>query len=366
MLNILAFSLLLNSAVGALTYRGVDWSSLIVEEKAGIKFSTTAGTTKPLEDILVESGVTTVRQRIWVTDGDYGLGYNIALAKRAYAAGLNVYLDFHYSETWADPSHQATPAAWANYNIGDLKYAVYNYTLDTMNAFATAGVPLALVSIGNEITSGLLFPLGDVAKSPQNVAAILHSASAGVKDSKMATKPKILVHLDNGWNFATQKSWYDSVLGTKAFTSADYDVQAVSYYPFYNSAATLASLKSTLSSMKTRYGKGMSNFSPMWYTKRANSCAKELMVVETDWPTSCPSPQYAFPSDTTNIPFSPAGQTTWMKKVAGVVSDIGGTGLFYWEPAWPDNPKLGSSCDYNLMVSSSGQSLSSLAVFGQI
>lgn len=93
---------------GALTYKGVDWSSVVVEEKAGRSYKTTAGQTKALETILKESGVNTVRQRVWVnpSDGNYNLAYNLQIAKRAKAAGLSVYLDLHYSDTWADPAHQ--------------------------------------------------------------------------------------------------------------------------------------------------------------------------------------------------------------------------------------------------------------------
>ena len=90
------------------------------------------------------------------------------------------------------------------------------------------------------------------------------------------------------------------------------------------------------------------------------------MVVETDWPSSCPKPAYAFPSDTTSIPFSAAGQTQWIEDVASAVSGAGGTGLFYWEPAWIDNAGLGSSCDNNLLVQNNGQAASSLAVFSSI
>ena len=90
------------------------------------------------------------------------------------------------------------------------------------------------------------------------------------------------------------------------------------------------------------------------------------MVVETDWPTSCSHPQYAFPSDTEEIPFSAAGQITWMEDVADVVDGIGGCGLYYWEPAWLQDPALGSSCENNLMVESNGEALSSLAVFKTI
>ena len=87
------------------------------------------------------------------------------------------------------------------------------------------------------------------------------------------------------------------------------------------------------------------------------------MVVETNWPLSCPDPAYAFPSDTTSIPFSAAGQTTWMKDVASAVDAAGGSGIFYWEPAWLDNAVLGSSCADNLMFGSNGQALSSVEVF---
>lgn len=96
------------TANAALTYKGVDWSSLLVEEAAGKTYKNTAGTTQPLETILKASGVNTVRQRIWINPagGNYDVNYNVKLAKRAQAAGMSVYFDFHYSSTWADPAHQ--------------------------------------------------------------------------------------------------------------------------------------------------------------------------------------------------------------------------------------------------------------------
>lgn len=322
---------LLTTALASLTYKGADWSSVAVEESAGHTYKNAAGTTKPLETILAANGANTVRQRLWVnpSSGTYDLTYNLALAQRAHTAGLKIYLDMHFSDTWADPSHQATPAAWASYGIDDLANQVYEYTMSVCNSFASASIPLAIVSIGNEITSGMLFPLGELSNSggAYNTARLLHSASAGIKDSNLATKPLIMIHLDNGWSYSTQQTWYDNILGQGPLLSTDYDVQGVSYYPFYSSSAKLASLKSSLTSMKAKYG-------------------KQVMVVETDWPSSCPSPAYAFPSDTTSIPFSPAGQITWMEDVASEVVAAGGNGLFYWEPAWIDNAALGSRYVY--------------------
>ncbi|KAF2171786.1 glycoside hydrolase family 53 protein [Zasmidium cellare ATCC 36951] len=336
----------------ALTYKGVDWSSLIVEEDAGTSYSPTDGTVQPLETIIFNSGVNIVRQRVWVnpSDGNYNLDYNLQLAQRAQAAGLDIYLDFHYSDTWADPTHQTTPSAWADYGIDDLAWAVYNYTLSTMNSFQSAGIPLTLVSIGNEITAGMLWPLGDIDETdgPYSLARLLHSASAGIKDSNVSPQPKILIHLDNGWNFDTQEWWYDTVLSQGPFTADDYDVQAVSYYPFYNSAATLASLSSSLTSLASKY-------------------SKDIMVVETNWPVECPNPSYAFPDNTTDIPFSAEGQATWLRDVAEVVEGAGGTGVFYWEPAWLSNAGLGSSCEDNLLFSwEDGVARASLDVFAEL
>jgi len=187
------------STANALTYRGVDWSSVPVEERAGVSYKNVNGNAQPMERTLVENGVNTVRQRVWVgpKDGNYNLDYNIALAKRAKAAGLGVYIDFHYSDTWADPAHQTTPSGWPT-DIDNLAWKLYNYTLDASNRFQDAGIQPSIMSIGNEITVGLLWPTGKT-NNWANIARLLHSAAWGIKDSRLNPKPKIMVHLDNGW-----------------------------------------------------------------------------------------------------------------------------------------------------------------------
>ncbi|KAI1756604.1 glycoside hydrolase family 53 protein [Xylaria castorea] len=333
---------------GALTYKGVDWSSVVVEEKAGRSYKTTSGQTKSLESILKESGVNTVRQRIWVnpSDGNYNLAYNLQIAKRAKAAGLGVYLDLHYSDTWADPAHQTIPAGWPT-GIDDLSWKLYNYTVDVSNQFASAGITPSIISIGNEIRGGLLWPTGKYDQL-YNIARLLNSAAYGIKDSNLSPKPKIMIHLDNGWDWSTQEWFYSSVLSEGPLSASDFDMMGVSFYPFYGSSATLANLKTSLTNM-------------------ANNWGKELVVAETNWPTSCPSPASAFPSDLTSIPFSAAGQTTFMQKVAAVVAGVkNGNGIFYWEPAWVDNQGLGSSCSSNTMFAYPGTELSSLDVFTTI
>ncbi|KAI0016076.1 family 53 glycosyl hydrolase [Xylariomycetidae sp. FL0641] len=337
----------LTAVRAALTYKGVDWSSVQVEEDSGILYTTTDGTTEPLESILAASGVNTLRQRVWVNpaDGNYGLDYNLALAKRAQAAGLDLYIDLFYTDSWADPSQQPIPSGWPE-DVDDLAYTVYNYTLDVANAFADAGISPTIMSVGNEIRAGLLWPTGDYDHF-YNMAQLLHSGAWGIKDSNLATQPAIMLHLDNGWDWDTQEWFYSSVLAEGPLETSDFDMMGVSYYPFYNEEATLSNLQTTLSNMASTWG-------------------KQIVVAETNWPTSCPSPEYAFPSDLTDIPYSAEGQTTFIQRVAEVVEGVGGVGLFYWEPAWVDNQALGSSCESNTMFSYPGTELSSLDVFSTI
>lgn len=218
------------------------------------------------------------------------------------------------------------------------------------NAFASAGITPSIISIGNEITDGLLFDTGLYTDSSSfnNIATLLHSAAWGIKDSDLTKQPQIMIHLSDGWNWDTQEWFYKGLLAAGELATTDFDIMGVSYYPFYNAKATLAALKSSLTNMASTWGKG-------------------IVVAETNWPTSCSNPAYTFPSDTTKIPFSAAGQSTWLKEVAAVVAAVeNGLGLFYWEPAWLDNAALGSSCQYNTMFSTSGKALSSLSTFTSI
>ncbi|KAJ3547994.1 hypothetical protein NM208_g1220 [Fusarium decemcellulare] len=336
------------ASFAALTYRGVDWSSVLLEEAKGIKYTDVSGSAQPLEKILANNGVNSIRQRVWVnpSNGDYNLDYNLKLAKRAKAAGLSVYLTLHFSDTWADPAHQSIPSGWPS-GIDDLAWRLYNYTLQVSNAFQSAGVQPSIISIGNEITAGLLFPTGSTS-SYYNIGRLLNSASYGIKDSSLNPKPKIMIHLDKGWDWGTQEYFYTKVLEGGKLTLSDFDMMGVSYYPFYGAGATFSALETSLTNMANKWG-------------------KQIVVAELNWPTSCPNPAQAFPSDMKSIPFSADGQTTFIQRVASIVSKVkGGAGLYYWEPAWMNNQALGSSCDSNTLFSWPGKALSSLSVFKKI
>ncbi|KAJ9197044.1 CAZyme family GH53 [Paecilomyces variotii] len=349
--NIIPFSLLFNTITARLRYRGADISSLLVEEAAGIIYDDIDGQELPLETILARHGVNSIRQRIWVNpeNGTYGPEYNLKLARRMVQVGMSVYLDMHLSDTWADPQHQTTPAAWSTTDINVLTAQVYNYTLSVSNAFAENNLPLEIISIGNEIRNGLLWPLGSTDHF-HNIATLLHSASQGIKDSNLNPQPQIMIHLDNGWDWDAQSYFYSTVLSEGPLTDLDFDLMGVSYYPFYGSNATLSALRDSLKNMHSTF-------------------KKPVVVVETDWPVSCPSPEYGFPADLESIPISVKGQEIFVEDVADVVRDTEeGLGVYYWEPAWVGNAALGSSCSDNLMVgdNSTARFRESVKVFEQI
>jgi len=105
-----------------------------------------------------------VRLRLWV---DPPAGYSdlqsvLAMARRAKAAGMRILLDPHYSDFWADPQKQPTPAAWAGQDLPTLAATVRAYTRDALNALSAQGTPAQMLQLGNEIRNGILWPTGQL------------------------------------------------------------------------------------------------------------------------------------------------------------------------------------------------------------
>ncbi|PSN70548.1 glycosyl hydrolase 53 [Corynespora cassiicola Philippines] len=332
----------------ALTYRAMDWSSTLAEERRGEVFLNQQGEVQPLEDILVASGVNMVRQRVWTVNGDYGIDYNLELAKRAKAAGLMFGLNLHYSDTWTNPGLQDIPTGWPT-DIGNLESTIYNYTSEVCNTFADAGLVPTTITIGNEINGGLLWPVGKY-DQPANLAKLLHAASAAIRASTLDPPPKIQIHLSHGADLDNQQWFYDMIIAEGTFQLSDIDQQTVSHYPFWGEIATRANLKASLQNLVDRFD-------------------KEVMIVETNWPVGCAKrgSEVIFPPDTDDIPLTAEGQTMWVERTAETLGEISqAVGISYWEGAWFNNAVLGSPCEWNPMFDGNANPLSSLNVFQNI
>ena len=327
-------------------YKGHDIPSLKLLYDGGYKYKDTArnNATRPLEDILGDGGMNAVRIRIWVnpSDGVYGLQYNLDMASWFSAKGYAIYLDFHFSDTWADPHKQYIPAAWPQNDLTQLSTTLRGYVSSTLVSFADAKIPLSIVALGNEIHNGMLWPLGEADPSISDyssrvanftqLATLWAAARAGITDAANSgvAKPTVMVHIDNGWDLQLQQNWFGALTGTGKVSTVDWDVFGFSFYPFYGTNATLANLKNTLDTLAWSYG-------------------KPLHVVETDWPESCPAVGTLDGGGLSDdsVPVSAAGQTEWVDDIVGVVKGVAnglGAGVWYWEPGWLNNTGLGSNC----------------------
>jgi arabinogalactan endo-1,4-beta-galactosidase len=139
-----------------LAYRGVDVSFLPQVEEAGGVFYDSLGEERPFLEILQENCINLARVNIWHTpfEGCCSLEQALTLAKRLQAHDIDILLDFHYSDTWADPSQQTKPEAWKDLNFDDLKSTLRNYTRDVMVAFYQQGIEPVAVQLGNEVRGG--------------------------------------------------------------------------------------------------------------------------------------------------------------------------------------------------------------------
>lgn len=176
-------------AADPLLYKGVDWSSVIVEERDnGVVYKDNKDVVKPLENILVEAGVNFVRQRVWTVEGDYGINYNIKLAKRAWKAGLQFGLNLHFSDTWTNPEQQDIPSGWPT-NIHGLEKRLWSYVTEVAETFYALGLIPRTITIGNEIPTDLLWPIGHI-NNPENLSRLLHTAAQAFSNHHSKVLPR--------------------------------------------------------------------------------------------------------------------------------------------------------------------------------
>ncbi len=237
--------------------KGADVSWLPQMEATGYRFYDTDGKEKDCLQLLKERGMNTIRLRVFVNPSqDKASGHcskeeTVAMALRAQKAKMRIMIDFHYSDTWADPAKQAKPAAWANLSFDALQKKVYEHTFDVLTALKKAGVTPEWVQVGNEIPGGMLWPDG----STNNWAQLAQLLNKGYEATKAVNaKIKVIVHVDEGNNNEKFRWFFDKATEHQV----KYDVIGLSYYPFWikkDYSETIADLQKNLNDMASRYQK---------------------------------------------------------------------------------------------------------------
>ncbi|MEO6167095.1 MAG: glycosyl hydrolase 53 family protein [Chitinophagales bacterium] len=231
---------------------GADISFLPQLEQEGIKFSVD-GKQQDAILILKEHGFNYIRLRIFVNpaaDSGYSkkgycnLEQTAAMAKRIKAANMQFLLDFHYSDTWADPQKQYKPASWKNLSFPELTKMVHDYTKEVMITLKNQGTLPDMVQIGNEISNGMLWPDGDLSHL-DNLAALVKAGIAGTKE--VAPEVGIMLHIALGGQNAESRTWLDNMISR----GVQFDIIGQSYYPQWH--GTISDLKNNLADLSTRY-----------------------------------------------------------------------------------------------------------------
>ena len=329
-----------------LPIRGADVSSLDKSEDLGGVYRDARGRRGDALRILRSAGMNWIRLRAWVdpADGYHDTAELLRMARRAKAAGLRVLVDVHYSDFWADPGKQWTPAAWAGRPYAEVRRALGDYTGGLVRALVAQGTPPDMIQLGNEINSGLVWDYAatwtgcstadDGAGGERtechtedwaHVADLLTEGYRAVKAASPRTQ--VMLHLAEGGDKEAFRWWFDNVTAR----NVPFDVIGASFYGYYH--GTLSELQANLDEVAEAYG-------------------KPIVVAETAYPFTL-----ADADGLPNIidleselvpgyPATPAGQSAWLRDLQSVVRTVpGGLGLgsFWWEATWTAVPGNGWS-----------------------
>lgn len=281
--------------------KGADIGWLQQMEATGYKFYDDYGVEKDCLEILKEHGIDSIRLRAWVNPSDNKASGHcstnevVEMAVRANNMGFRIMIDFHYSDSWADPEKQKKPAAWENHSFEQLKEDVYFYTFGVMKTLKENGVEPEWVQVGNEIPFGMLWPEGSIDKFEQ-LTQLLNRGYDAVK--AVNNEAKVIIHLDRGDDRARFVNFFDK----HQENGGKYDVIGMSYYPYWlnkDYTKTIDNLENNIIEMISKYG-------------------KEVMICEIGGDYKKPENTYDMIEEV-------------IKRVKAIPEGKG-LGVFYWEP----------------------------------
>ena len=252
------------SAVQAQKYVGGDISCLTDNEAKNAQYLDFEGKACPALDLFRQEKLNAMRVRLFVNPSDYpnndsnacqDLDYVISLSKRIKEAGFKLMLDFHYSDTWADPAKQWTPKAWETLSDDELYTKIYEYTKETLQKMKDEGVAPEFIQTGNEISYGMLW--GKEGSSNLKKCYMGKDANwnrfttllkkAGKACREVCPDAKIILHTERAAQTNVLTNFYDRM----NTDNVDYDIIGLSYYPAWHK--DIATLETAIKTLESRY-----------------------------------------------------------------------------------------------------------------
>jgi len=334
--------------------KGVDISFIQQIEDLGGVYYLNGVQTDPLE-IFAENQINYIRLRLWHSPGNgyCGLESTLDMAGRIKQSGLKFLLNFHYSDSWADPGQQNKPAAWQSLSYQELVDSIYAYTFNVIQAFDAINALPDMVQIGNEIISGFLWPEGRVGGSYNSsqqwtqFTSLLKTARNAVMDAAPDTTIPIMIHIDRGGDNSGSRWFFDNLNSYQV----TFDIIGESFYPWWH--GTLSQLSQNLNDLASRYN-------------------KEIIVVETAYPWTL-----LWDDNVNNIVgnssqlhngylATPQGQYNFLYDLIEIVKNVQnnrGAGVFYWAPEYISVPPIGSTWENLALFDFNGETLTAITAF---
>ena len=371
--------------------RGFDASTVDFLEECGAVYRDENGIERDVFFILKSHGVNWIRLRIWHTPsknaapGDNDLMRTIRMAKRIKSYGLQFLLDFHYSDTWADPGSQRRPAQWDGCaTINELADAIHSYTEETLLSLKENDCLPDMVQLGNEINSGLctLMSDGTASRIPissgeqndegnKNLVILLKAASEAVNAVDPAIKR--MIHLASDGSCVDSSWWFERINGF------DFECIGLSYYVFENHG-TILQLRENISNLMHRYNKDIvvcetswawtfdkygndSQSNYVWYDKGVEA-AMRVSDVEN---SALKELQFIKYTDKKCLEASVKNQEVVFRAIIEATVRAGGCGVFYWGGDWICDPNgsVDNNWENQALFDLTGNCLSSMNAFNQ-
>ena len=210
--------------------KGADVGFLTGQERHGVKFHDRNGRERECLELLKNDyQMSAIRMRVWVNPRGGSCDKNelLAMARRVKALGMQLMVDFHYSDSWADPAKQPIPKAWEGHTYKQMKRDLAQHTIEVLTLLKENDIEPRWVQVGNETANGLLWPMGHIEKNPKQYAGFIRAGYDAVK--KVFPKAIVIVHLDRGH----KQSLYDWNLDIVRKYGGRWDMIGMSLYPYW-------------------------------------------------------------------------------------------------------------------------------------
>lgn len=285
-------------------------------------------------ELIRHRGFNWVRLRLFVSPQELpnDLAYTTRLAVRAKQLGFKLLLDFHYSDTWADPGKQYKPTAWEDLKLNGLCERVRAHTRDAIDELSEAGAAPDMVQIGNEVIHGMLWPTGRLPDNWEAFSRLVRAGIQGVHDADCIKPPLVMIHIDRGGDWPATESFFDNCIEH----GIEFDVIGQSFYPWWH--GSLGDLRDNLHRTASKYDKDIVVVEAAYYWRKG-----------------------VYPQEEGPFPETPEGQRAFLTAVDRIVREVPdgrGKGVFWWEPAVEPGPIYGRG-----LFDESGMALPALSVF---